>query len=103
MTKLYIVTLTCIIIIVLILLCVVVSSVIFLFDRLDKIEQIIIKAKVINAEELLSMAKENDKQIYPISEINFTCFDGFCFPENMMYVKGIGICYNKPEGVVCPK
>lgn len=32
----------------------------------------------------------------------FNCFGMSCSPANSVYIKGIGVCYNQTEGIVCP-
>jgi len=34
--------------------------------------------------------------------MNFSCFGMQCSPIESVYIKGIGVCYNKSEGIICP-
>ena len=61
-----------------------------------------------NESKIIEWANQSLKEsqdpewMYYAPAMNFSCFGMLCSPVNQVYIKGVGVCYNQSEGIVCP-
>lgn len=49
-----------------------------------------------------TQTNEDPEWMHYAPAMNFSCFGMQCSPTESVYIKGIGVCYNKSEGIICP-
>lgn len=61
------------------------------------------ESKIIEwANQTINKEQQDPEWMYYAPAMNFTCFGMSCSPTESIYIKGVGVCYNKSEGIICP-